>query len=86
MDRNAFVDGDWLFKQVDNTAICKSFDCGDSDLNEYFRVDAIQYKEELLTQTYCLQTIHPPNIQSLLLTSTYAKTYIKRLNVYYSID
>jgi GNAT superfamily N-acetyltransferase len=53
--RNIFVDSPWILRKVDNTAICDPFDCGDDDLNEYFHKDAILYKQELLTQTYCLQ-------------------------------
>lgn len=67
MRRNTFVDGGWEFKKVDNTAICDSFDCGNPDLNEYFRVDAVLYKEALFTQTYCLQAINPPSIVVALL-------------------
>ena len=28
------------------------FDCGDSDLNDFFKVDAIKYQEQMLGQTY----------------------------------
>lgn len=38
--------------------MCDSFDCGDDDLNEYFQVDSKHYRENLLTQTYCL-LLHP---------------------------
>lgn len=30
-----------------------AFDCGDPDLNDYFRNDSINYRSELMTQTYC---------------------------------
>lgn len=32
------------------------FDCGDSDLNEFLLVNAIQYQEQLLAVTYYLET------------------------------
>lgn len=54
-NRNAFVDGPWLLKKIDNRALCTSFDCGDDDLNEYFREDSVAHQQELLTQSYCLQ-------------------------------
>jgi len=66
-DRNVFVDGSWILKKVENQAICDSFDCGDDDLNEYFHVDAILHKKELLTQTYCLQLSQYPNLAIALL-------------------
>ncbi len=65
--RNEFVDGDWIFKKVEDIAICGSFDCGDADLNEYFHVDAIFHKKELLTQTYCLQIRAIPDLVIALL-------------------
>ncbi len=67
VDRNEFVDGIWILKKVENTAICDSFDCGDDDLNEYFHVDAILHKKELLTQTYCLQVRAIPDLVIALL-------------------
>lgn len=35
----------------------KSFDCGDGDLNDFFRDDALAYKNQLLATTYFLQPI-----------------------------
>ena len=67
VDRNTFVDGTWTLKKVENIAIYDSFDCGDDDLNEYFQVDARQYKEALLTQTYCLQETAAPDLTLALL-------------------
>lgn len=31
----------------------KDFDCGNDDLNEFFREDSIKYSEQLLGKTYC---------------------------------
>lgn len=67
MGRNEFVDGPWILKKVENIAICYSFDCGDNDLNEYFHVDAILHKKELLTQTYCLEVRAMPDLVIALL-------------------
>jgi GNAT superfamily N-acetyltransferase len=65
--RNEFIDGDWILKQIDDEAICASFDCGDDDLNEYFRVDAVLHRQELIAQTYCLQLSTYPTIALALL-------------------
>ena len=35
-----------------------SFDCGDSDLNDFFRHDALLYKQELLAVTYCFEDVN----------------------------
>ena len=32
---------------------CCPFTCGDDDLDDFFRNDAMRYKEELLGKTYC---------------------------------
>ncbi len=34
----------------------KPFDCGNSDLNEFFSVDSIDYAKELLAVTYVLES------------------------------
>lgn len=52
---------------MEDRAVCEPFDCGHDDLNEYFHVDAILYKEELLTQTYCLQESTYPGLALALL-------------------
>jgi GNAT superfamily N-acetyltransferase len=67
MERNTFVNNDWILENVEDSSICSSFDCGDTDLNEYFQVDVIWHKEELLTQTYCLYKRSSPQIVLALL-------------------
>ena len=52
MDRNTVVDGDWVLTKIEDDNIYHSFDCGDSDLNEYFQKDIFFHKQELLTQSY----------------------------------
>lgn len=67
IDRNTFVDEGWTLRKVGNYTICATFDCDDDDLNEYFRVDALHYKQELLTQTYCLHENTEPDLVVALL-------------------
>ena len=38
------------------------FDCGDSDLNDFFNNDAILYQNQLLGQTYFFRTKNPCNL------------------------
>lgn len=66
-NRNSFVDGSWVLKLVKDSNVCTGFDCGDDDLNEYFHIDAQLHKQELLTQTYCLQVSEYPNLVLALL-------------------
>lgn len=65
--RNEYVEPPWILKKVEDGDGCDSFDCGDADLNEYFRVDALQHRKELLTQTYCLIDSDYPNLVIALL-------------------
>ena len=67
VDRNTFVEEPWILKKVADLAICGSFDCGDDDLNEYFHVDVKDYREALLTQTYCVRLTSEPDITLALL-------------------
>ena len=84
--RNEFVDGDWILRKVEDIAICGSFDCGDADLNEYFHVDAILHKKELLTQTYCLQLRAIPNLVIALLDFCNDTVQLKSLGNTIDID
>jgi hypothetical protein len=65
--RNALVDVPWILQKVEDRALCNGFDCGDHDLNEYFQKDSINYQQELLTQSYCLQRSDLPNTALVLL-------------------
>lgn len=65
--RNTFVDGSWVLHKIVDTSLCNSFDCGDSDLNEYFHVDIKLHKEELLTQSYCFYETTKPDLVLALL-------------------
>lgn len=66
-NRNSFVDGSWTLNLVKDSNTYTGFDCGDDDLNEYFHVDAQLHRQELLTQTYCLQLSEYPNLILALL-------------------
>lgn len=41
---------------------CEPFDCDNSDLNDFFRNDAINYHSELLGKTYCFTLDENPQI------------------------
>ena len=41
---------------------CKPFDCDNSDLNDFFRNDALNYQSELLGKTYCFTLDENPQI------------------------
>jgi len=53
--RNEIIDSGWLLQKVtdDNTLV--QFDCGDHDLNEYFKKDALPHKRALISQIYYLK-------------------------------
>ena len=50
--RNAFSFKSWTLEKASSRFDLSRIDCGDSDLNDYFRNDAVLFREELLTQTY----------------------------------
>jgi len=66
-NRNSFVDGSWILKQVDVKNTCDIFDCDDADLNEYFHIDAVHHREDLLTQTFSLELSKYPGFVIALL-------------------
>jgi GNAT superfamily N-acetyltransferase len=84
MERNIFAEDDWVLKSVVDLSICKSFDCGDDDLNEYFHVDVIWHKEELLTQTYWLHERRAPTLVLALLDFCNDAVQLKK--VQYPLD
>ena len=51
-------------KIYDNEVInsCQPFDCDNSDLNDFFRNDALNYYAELLGKTYCFTLDKNPEI------------------------
>lgn len=55
--RNSIEEDGWSFKKLDNFNVLTDFDCDDSDLNDYFKKDAIAHREALLTETYQLKEV-----------------------------
>ena len=51
--RNCFEFFGFTLEKLQCHGDIAAFDCGDDDLNEYFRKDSIRYRSELMTQTYC---------------------------------
>ena len=49
---------DFRFSILTGDTQVASFDCGDRDLNDFFRSDAMLYKNELLAVTYCFEDIN----------------------------
>lgn len=51
----AFLDEKCTLKVYEENILtqCKSFDCGNSDLNEFFAQDVLNYTSELLGKSYC---------------------------------
>lgn len=43
------------FTRINNELPLTSFDCGDSDLNEFLAIDALKWQDDLLAITYCLE-------------------------------
>ncbi len=41
---------------------CKHFDCGHSDLNDFFANDCIKYSNELLGKSYCFRLDESPSL------------------------
>ncbi len=54
-ERNSFSKGNWTLTKLVDLETIRNFDCGDTDLNEYFQHDASIHRKELLTETYCLK-------------------------------
>lgn len=56
-ERNSLQINDWMLEQIypdTNPGILDSFDCGNPDLNDYFRNDAMRNKDALVGQPYFL--------------------------------
>jgi len=51
-DRNSYSDQGWELLKVNDYDRLKEFDCGNEDLNDFFRNDALAHKTELLCETY----------------------------------
>jgi len=55
-DRNSYRNSGWILEKLQDFSLLKSFDCGDDDLNEFFRCDAFAHKQELLAEIYSFST------------------------------
>lgn len=44
-----------VFRQINADTIIKSFDCGDTDLNDFLYSDAINYYKTMMALTYLLE-------------------------------
>lgn len=52
-NRNKIEYQGWILEKVPNPSILQDFECGDDDLNDYYRNDSENHRKQLLTQTYC---------------------------------
>jgi GNAT superfamily N-acetyltransferase len=50
--RNSFEDEGWILEPFVDFSLADDFDCGDADLNDFFRTDLIHHENQLLTKTY----------------------------------
>jgi GNAT superfamily N-acetyltransferase len=41
------------FTGLDETLSASKFDCGDSDINEFLKIDAFKYQEQKIANTFC---------------------------------
>lgn len=48
----------FIFRRLDFDSEIKPFDCGDSDLNEFFQKDTLNYLKQLLAVTYVFEDKH----------------------------
>lgn len=60
----SFLADSCLFKPLSSNLLSQSenFDCGHSDLNDFFQNDATKYSEELLGKSYCFTLNENPEI------------------------
>jgi len=65
------LETDCLFAVFDNSVLSKeySFDCGDYDLNDFFKNDAINYAEQLLGRSYYFESKESEDIVGLFTVS-----------------
>jgi len=48
-----YLDG-WALQPLIDHSLSEKFDCGEDDLNEFFRKDLVSHEKELLTKTFML--------------------------------
>jgi GNAT superfamily N-acetyltransferase len=54
-ERNSSGNHEWRLEKVDDFSIFIDFECGDNDLNDFIRHDAVRHRMELLAETYALK-------------------------------
>lgn len=52
--RNTLEKDSWILEKINDFSSIFTFDCGDNDLNDFFRKDAQAHKEQLIAETYVL--------------------------------
>ncbi len=59
-----FLLNNCTFKVYDSELInsCEPFDCGNTDLNDFFRNDSLNYHSELLGKSYCFTLDENPQV------------------------
>ena len=62
-----FAKDGYILEKIADLSECDTFDCGRSDLNEYFRQDVKIYREEMFTQTYKIYKETEPDVIVALL-------------------
>ncbi|NCP84362.1 MAG: GNAT family N-acetyltransferase [Bacteroidetes bacterium] len=76
----SFLVGDCTLRIFDKTILetCEEFNCGDEDLNEFFRTDVLAYDAELLGKSYCFTLDSNPNkiVAAFTLANDSIKTFI----------
>jgi GNAT superfamily N-acetyltransferase len=55
--RNRFQSGGWVLEVLSDHDRAQAFDCGDTDLNDFFRNDLRPPEAQLLTKTYILNPV-----------------------------
>ena len=53
-DRNRILFEGFVLEPLSEQQYPLRFDCGDSDLNDFFRNDVLNHERQLFTKTYCL--------------------------------
>ncbi len=51
-DRNRILYQDWVLEPITPEAFLLDFDCGNDDLNSFYKDDLWQHEEELITKSY----------------------------------
>lgn len=78
-DNCIILERDCVMVKLDHDILsyCRKFECGNNDLDEFFREDAILYENELLGKTYCWILKDKPNtiVAAFTLSNDSIKTH-----------